>query len=209
MHPVNRKKHQLAHRSLSQPVFQDLPKVSTENNHSYSNPAAFSSSPRLGLGLGHQRSPKRRRDRSNMMHSQSLRNNRLETSDIQLSVENLNGDVRQDPYYSDHSQHYANDYIENTQNNLGQFTNKAYRTPSPNHDSAIENTSPSSVSSGSFREQPVYRPNMDRYGISSISESEETISRGKILRHHSYHHSSAYGSPDSYYGMDGVAVSQI
>ena len=195
MHPVNRKKHQLAHRSLSQPVFQDLPHNNTQRIVQ-----------RQHIQTNHN-------DRPNMQHSPTTRHS---TSSIKLSVENLPDDSYHD------RKHYINEYGDIPEYDNVMYTNKAYRSSSPNNDSAIENTSPSSISSGSYIEQPPYRPNTEeilevngRYGssVTGMSENDEHAPRGNSLRRHRYEdHNTSYGNPStvqSYYGVDGVAVSQI
>ena len=208
MHPVTRKKHQLTHRSLSQPVFHDLPDVRTNNSLPHAN------NTQMMMSRQHRqlmRSAKPGVDRSPR--------DGFSTASIKLSVENLPNNLPNDGYHG--TEQYMNEYNDIPEYGNGMYTNKAYRSSSPNNDSAIENTSPSSVSSGSYVEQSPCRPTADailetdghyRSGITSISGDERT-SRGNSLRRHRYEDDNMpYRHPptmQSYYGVDGVAVSQI
>ena len=193
MHPVNRKKHQLAHRSLSQPVFHRLPGDHTGNHRTQVNHAMP------------------RRDRHSLKESAS---NRLhDHSSIQLTVENLARGFSEDCYQG--TNQYLNEYGSQDHDDT-MYKNTPYRSSSPNNDSAIENTSPSSISSGSYIEQPAYRPygqaivEADPDDINSLAENEESPQRRSNLRDHSRDITYGHSHPiQSYYGADGVAVSQI
>ena len=193
MHPVNRKKHQLAHRSLSQPVFHGLPGDHTGNHR-----------PQINHAMP-------RRDRHSLKESTP---NRLDDhSSIQLTVENLARGFSHDGYH-DRNQ-YLNEYGTQDYDDT-MYKHTAYRSSSPNNDSAIENTSPSSISSGSYIEQPAYRPygqvivEGDHDGMNSIAENEECPERENNLRGNN--RDITYRNPppmQSYYSADGIAVSQI
>ena len=94
-----------------------------------------------------------RRDRHSLKESTSNRLN--DHSSIQLTVENLARGFSKDGYQD--TNQYLNEYGAQDYDDT-MYKNTAYRSSSPNNDSAIENTSPSSISSGSYIEQPAYRP---------------------------------------------------
>ena len=139
-----------------------------------------------------------------------------EHSSIQLTVENLAQDFNEEGYH-DTSQYFRQYGLRDYDN--ATFTNAAYRSSSPNNDSAIENTSPSSISSGSYIEQPAYRPfergilEADQDGVNRTAENGESPPRENNLGGSRYDiREMRYGNPpavQSYYGADGVAVSQI
>ena len=152
-----------------------------------------------------------RRDRHSLKEATPDRLN--DHSSIQLTVENLARGFSKDGYHD--TNQYLNEYGTQDYDDT-MYKNTAYRSSSPNNDSAIENTSPSSISSGSYIEQPTYRPygqvivETDQDGMNSIAENEESSGRANNLRGNS--RDIPYGNPpplQSYYGADGIAVSQI
>ncbi len=232
MNAVHKRKHQMA-RTLSQPEFQEglEPEINDNNNDQYNDTRdAHMSDQTLESTMSTEDTsetvtiePKRVVFQNNVAVKRSLKKQRtVDPSTLELSVGNLQRDVIIETPHDipDGTLHgdFSHRYLPHT----AAYMNNAFRgTPSPNHDSAIENTSPSSNGSEDpdtyldhiYRTNPELIPELEQYGITSVSDMSDTLSgtRSSRSKHTYENHSLTHGQPptvQSFY-MDGVAVSEI
>ncbi len=221
------------HRTLSQPVYpKGVEEEIVDNNNSQYNDTreAHISTQTLESTFSTEDTsetltiePKKVVFQNNVAVKRSLKKQRtVDPSTLELSVGNLTHDVILETSHDIQDGNLHNDFSQRYLPHTAAYMNSSFRgTPSPNHDSAIENTSPSSNGSEDpdtyldhiYRTNPELIPELEQYGITSVSDMSDTVSgtRSSRSKHTYENHSLTHGQPptvQSFY-MDGVAVSEI